>query len=240
MDIRFRAACAIVALAACSAHAAPACSVAEGKSLIYRLDLTVPATFCSGGGAAHDPSCDEFPKQAAIQLHGLWPNYQGGGYPAGSCDAAECQLQPPLNGKYCAYPEPPSLYTSPWWKGLAGYMAGVEKCLERHEWIKHGTCSGMSAPDYFQWSLQETARIVERLKLPEDTPISRQELDGWVKQRLPEYNGAFRLTCRGEQLSGLYLIFEWGNPPGKAVKNKGGRNHFGNCKQTFFLPTKPN
>jgi ribonuclease I len=31
-------------------------------------------------------------------------------------------------------------------------MPGAESCLERHEWYKHGTCSGISADAYFALS----------------------------------------------------------------------------------------
>ena len=38
-------------------------------------------------------------------------------------------------------------------------MPGTQSALERHEWIKHGTCTGMSADAYFA----DAARLIEDL-----------------------------------------------------------------------------
>lgn len=226
------------------AAAAPVCKVKQGKPMLYRLDLTVPATFCQGGNGSQDPSCDEFPKESNLQLHGLWPNYRNGGYPSGNCGAGGCKSQSAAQGKFCQYPKPPGLYMSATWNEHSGYMAGTEKCLERHEWVKHGTCSGMSAVAYFDWALTTTASIAERLALPADTDISREQFNQLVREKTPELDGAIRLTCRGEALSGLYVLLEWGDspgkPPGKPIPTGQGGNHFGNCKQTFYVPTRPN
>jgi len=223
----------------CTGTAQPSCKPDPTKPLIYRLDLSIASTFCGAPDAANDPSCKTFPKASNVQLHGLWPNYKSGDFPSGTCSDAVCPIASPKEGKYCKYPEPAGLYASPGWKSLGGYMAGAEKCLERHEWVKHGTCTAMTPPDYFEWALKATKSIGDRLALPEDTPITQSEFNTWVRLRLPELDGAVRLNCRKDFLSGIYIAYEWGSPPGMPVKNTGGANHFGNCSKTFIVPSKP-
>jgi ribonuclease T2 len=219
-------------------HAKPSCSVKSQKK-VFRLELSVPATFCKGSKGA-DPSCEVFPKVSVLQLHGLWPNYASKGYPSGACDPqSECQEQPANLGKYCKYPEPPALYASEGWKKLGDYMAGKEKCLERHEWVKHGTCTEMAATEYFDWALGKTKEISDKLALEPDKEISRKEFNQRVKEKLPAMDGAIHLGCKGKRVSNVYVIYEWGKEPGAPVKTASGQNAMGNCGNTFVFPSKP-
>ena len=38
-------------------------------------------------------------------------------------------------------------------------MPGIASCLDRHEWIKHGTCSGLDADCYFADTLRLAAAV---------------------------------------------------------------------------------
>jgi len=226
-------------LFAASAIATPTCAVSSSKQKLYRLDLTVPATFCMGPKGKSDPSCKNFPKDSLLQLHGLWPNYTKG-YPEGKCSASECPIQSDANGKYCAYPKPKGLYESDVWKTGHGYMAGAEKCLERHEWVKHGTCSPMEPTAYFGWALETTKHISETLKIPADTPITRTDFDAMIAKNAPELAGAVRLQCSGKKyVSGLYVLYDWGNTPGSVIQTTSGKNSFGNCGKILVFPSKP-
>ena len=231
------AAClALVCGAIPSGHAAPSCTVDSERPMLYRLELTVPATFCRDRPT--DRSCQQFPKPSAIQLHGLWPNYRSG-FPQGACPEAECPHQPPEVGTYCRYPAPPGLYESGAWKALSAYMAGTESCLERHEWVKHGTCSPMDPPSYFAWALQNTRHIAEALRWPTERPVSRRQFNQRVAKRLPELVGAIRLTCRDGSLSSLYVLYEWGPVPTRPIPTRNKANHFGNCPNSFLIPAQP-
>lgn len=230
---------AAVALAFAATHepnAAPSCTVDSQRPKLYRLELTVPATFCRNRPT--DRSCLEFPKPSAIQLHGLWPNYRSG-FPEGTCSEAECLHQPSGLGTYCGYPEPPGLYESGAWKALNGYMAGTENCLERHEWVKHGTCSPMEAPAYFAWALQNTRRIADALRWPPESPVTRRQFNQRIAKRLPELSGAMRLTCKAGTLSSLYVLYEWGPVPTRPIPTRNKVNHYGNCPNSFLVPVQP-
>ncbi|MFO1417739.1 MAG: hypothetical protein U1E83_03640 [Methylotetracoccus sp.] len=217
-------------------NAAPSCQLDPERPKLMRLELTVPATYCAR--VQDDPSCLEFPKPSAIQLHGLWPNYQSG-HPSGQCDRSECREQTARQGRYCAFPEPDGLYQAAWWPRLKPYMAGAESCLERHEWVKHGTCSGMKAANYFAWSLESTRRIAEALAEASDRMLTRDAFDRLVRDRLPDLDGAIRLNCRRNTVSSLYVLYEWGDPPGQPMRTRDSANHFGNCPKSFVIPSRP-
>lgn len=234
---------AVVALNA-PAFAAPYCQPAPNRPMVYLLALTVPATFCgSSKDSSEDPSCKNFPKESAVQLHGLWPNYKNSenykDNPQGKCNKNECKESDVKDGKFCKYPEPEGLYQSSIWKKYSEYMTGTEKCLERHEWSKHGVCSGMNPETYFNWSLERTKHISDTLKNLTDITVTREEFNQNVKDKLPELSGALRLNCKGRMLNEIHIMYEWGASPGKPIKVYGGGNHFGNCKGDFIIPSMP-
>ncbi len=82
-----------------------------------------------------------------FSLHGLWPQPRRNTY----CGVGDAIRDRDKGGNWLALPAPalsPELA-----KRLARAMPGVASGLERHEWIKHGTCYGKSAREYFQHSL---------------------------------------------------------------------------------------
>jgi ribonuclease T2 len=61
-------------------------------------------------------------------LHGLWPQFNGGGYPQTCATNVDLDREAEAIGR--------TLYPSP-------------KLME-HEWQRHGTCSGLAPTDYFR------------------------------------------------------------------------------------------
>lgn len=224
------------------ASAAASCQVEPSFGPYYHLELTVPAAFCKT--VKDDPSCAAFPKPSAIQLHGLWVDYARGRggvrWPSGSCDAAGCEL---LDGKgvdFCqALPDMPDIYQSTAWQSGKGYFAGTEKCLERHEWVKHGTCSPMAPAAWAEWSLTKTAEIATKLAAPLDRPIVQGQFDALVRANLPELDGAIHARCNGGALVSFSVDYEWGATPGAVRKTASGRNEFTGCGSAFTIPTRP-
>ena len=83
-----------------------------------------------------------------LALHGLWPNKNTDKQRTfGFCGVKKSIKKLDSANKWCKMP---SLNLSnETKKDLAQSMPGFASCLERHEWYKHGTCSGMSADKYF-------------------------------------------------------------------------------------------
>ncbi|HJT11693.1 MAG TPA: ribonuclease T2 [Dongiaceae bacterium] len=124
----------------------------------YVLALSWQPAFCEFN--ARRPECRALdPGDFAathLTVHGLWPNDRPNAGPIycgidGETRALDepkswCQLpEPEMSGKTRAH--------------LAQTMPGVLSCLDRHEWIKHGTCAGMGAERYFGETLRLASAV---------------------------------------------------------------------------------
>lgn len=100
---------------------------APGDFDFYVLSLSWSSGFCETAAAARaHGQCDAGANQGFV-VHGLWPQYEHG-FPSECSPAARFPSRIALQGAQGLYPD----------EGLA-----------RHEWQKHGTCSGKSPTDYF-------------------------------------------------------------------------------------------
>jgi ribonuclease T2 len=104
----------------------------------YLMAFSIAPSFCTLVGSARgkrqcrNPSDADY-RTTPLTVHGLWPNKKNRGanrQPA-SCSTEELSLSPGLRQK------------------LGVYMPGIADGLERHEWDKHGVCSGLSPEAYF-------------------------------------------------------------------------------------------
>ena len=141
---------------------APAARAAAEDSFV--LALTWQPGFCAAHGAS--PECaDPAPR---LVLHGLWPDWDVNG--DGKRNAADdyCIAGESNRAAIAALDRDGKWQTLPPVKlsgasrgDLAAAMPGSAAALDRHEWWKHGTCSGLAADDYFATAialLRETER----------------------------------------------------------------------------------
>ena len=125
----------------------------------YVLSLSLAPAFCEMKAQAYRP-----PRQCAaltatsfratpLTLHGLWPDRRDGRHP----DCAPGRVR----GGFCRLsPVPVSAQLA---QALDRYMPGRADCLDRHEWAKHGACTGLSAQAYFGAAVQLTQRAERAL-----------------------------------------------------------------------------
>jgi ribonuclease T2 len=137
-------------------RAASSCNT-PGNFGQYVLALSWAPSFCGGGsGRCSLGECQNLSSTFAgnhLTLHGLWPQYTD----------AEA---PPK----CSYPAncPGPAYDK---STLPGDMATYAPAyaldgLGQHEWPKHGTCSGLSQPTFYQTAL----RLMQSLGGDQGTP----------------------------------------------------------------------
>ncbi len=92
------------------------------------LALSWTPSWCAAEGAARgDQRCDAG-SGAGWLVHGLWPQHKGGGWPE------FCDTDHPA-------PARPAL------QGMVDIMGSAG--LARHQWAKHGSCTGLDAEGYF-------------------------------------------------------------------------------------------
>ncbi|NDV85580.1 ribonuclease [Aurantimonas aggregata] len=88
-----------------------------------------------------------------FSLHGLWPQPRGVEY----CGVAAADQASDRAGRWSDLaPVDLSAATQ---TALAETMPGTRSALERHEWVKHGTCYGTDAEEYFADSLTVMAAV---------------------------------------------------------------------------------
>lgn len=79
-----------------------------------------------------------------LSLHGLWPEPQDNVY----CRVAGTFRNADTGGDWRLLPEPE--LTPATRDRLATVMPGAQSLLDRHEWIKHGTCARTDAETYYR------------------------------------------------------------------------------------------
>jgi|GEM_PF-362028 len=93
-----------------------------------------------------------------LVLHGLWPNKQGDKqHKYGFCGVSNSIRKLDKASTWCKMPAPGLSEDTK--TNLAQFMPGFASCLERHEWYKHGTCSGLEADEYFTLAYTLTSKV---------------------------------------------------------------------------------
>src|SRR5690242_13019937 len=108
----------------------------------YMLTLSYAPDFCAEPGGNKDPRECGAGRRIGFVVHGLWPQGETGRGP-----------------ENCGHASPVSQDTI---RVTLNYIP--TESLIQHEWSAHGTCSGLSAADYF--ALVRKAR--DSVKIPDD------------------------------------------------------------------------
>lgn len=117
----------------------------SGKRFLILAASWQPA-FCEG--ARDKPECQSMGNKrfdaSHFSLHGLWAerNY---------CGVSQTLIDLDKAGRWSQLP--PVELDSATRATLDQVMPGTRSQLERHEWIKHGTCTGMTEAEYFGTSI---------------------------------------------------------------------------------------
>ena len=133
----------------------------------YVLSLSWSPTYCETAGDKADPGQCKATRPFAFVVHGLWPQYAAG-WPQ------DCQKPAPF------VPEPVV-------RGMLDLMPS--RRLVIHEWRKHGTCSGLDAPSYFDLVRKAAAAVA--------IPSDYQRIDDYRMVTPDEVETAFRASNTG-------------------------------------------
>ena len=119
----------------------------------YVLAISWHAAFCETKPSLHecreqddgDYTADHF------ALHGLWP--QDDEY----CGVSQQLIALDRANRWHELPQVE--LSDPTWRELVRFMPGTREQLERHEWLFHGTCAGVSAETYFKRAIAFTEEV---------------------------------------------------------------------------------
>ena len=164
---------------ASSAMAAPRSQGTPGEFDFYVLSLSWSPTFC----LTHPDNQQCSGKGYGFVLHGLWPQYAKGGWPA-SCDP-----QSRLSAQELA----------------KGALIFPTRTLLKHEWSKHGTCSGLDASRYLDATdaALATVQIPPQLQ-PFNVPnyLEARDIEHLFRQSNPAMGDhGMAVICKGKVLS---------------------------------------
>ena len=168
-------------LALCATPAMAQNKPDAGRFDYYVLALSWSPQHCATNGANSPRQCDGSRRYGFV-VHGLWPQYERGGYPT-----------------FCRANAGPSRDTV---EAVIDVMPS--EGLIRHEWNKHGTCSGLPPSRYFEIAEQAFTSIV----LPEfyQRPTGRLSRSvAQVKAELTAANPKLPATAISVACSGQYL-----------------------------------
>jgi ribonuclease T2 len=175
-------ACAIPSNAAAAKRrkSAAATKTPPGQFDYYVLSLSWGPNYCAGHPSDHSREC-QAGGHVGFVLHGLWPQSSAG--------------RPPLS---CANVSPVSSETT---RRMMEYFP--DRGMVQHEWSTHGSCSGLSADEYFG----KMEQAYKAIKVPDQFRAPDQSARVPVKQiekAFADANGApanaFRLSCHAGEL----------------------------------------
>ncbi len=167
----------------------------------YILALSWQPAFCERN--AGRPECRDLDRgdfaATNLSLHGLWPNGAGDDHPF-YCAVAAADRNRDQDGDWCGLSATGADRATQ--RDLAQLMPGSQSCLDRHEWIKHGTCTGLGGDAYFDAAVRlvlevQTTQLSERLRAAIGKTVSlRVLLEAFERDFGGGAVAALEITCR--------------------------------------------
>ena len=183
-----------------------------GEFDYYVLALSWTPTWCALEGDARGSEQCDASKDFGWTLHGLWPQFHQG-WPS-YCNTIERQ---------------PSLSMT---NGMSDIMG--TSGLAWHQWKKHGTCSGLSARDYYALSREAYGKInrpalFRKLKEPVKVPAKVIE-EAFLKENPSLKANTLTITCKQGRIQEARVCFSKALDPVPC-----GRDTIKDCSMTNAL-----
>ena len=178
----------------------------------YLLSLSYAPDFCAQGTANKDPRECGAGRHIGFVVHGLWPQAEGGRGPE-NCGPARPVSQDIVRATLDYIPT---------------------ESLIQHEWATHGTCTGLSASDYFTFvrRARDAVKIPGSLQSPtRELRLNPEEIEARMAAANPTFpRGAFRVSCyRDAELEEVRIALNKDLSP--RVYGSGG----GSCRTTVVI-----
>lgn len=157
-------------------------SIPQGSGFdFYVLSLSWSPHYCASKNGNGDPQQCRSTKPFGFIVHGLWPQYERG-YP-----------------EFCALTAEP---TRDEIRSVSNLTPSSG--LVRHEWKKHGVCSGLSPSDYFEVMRKARQKIAipqQLTSVPRAIALSAGQIENAFVQSNPKLNAqAIAVDCDRQKL----------------------------------------
>lgn len=160
-----------------------------GEFDYYLLSLSWAPDFCDRPDVTRNSRECGTGNHVGFIAHGLWPQYENGGYPE------RCTTARPVAGD------------------IVDRMLPImmDAGLVQHEWRDHGTCSGVSTAAFFNLVQRAYAsvKIPDAYKnLSHPLEVSPGEVHNQFASANPSFpKDAFRVACGGNEVSEVRVCF---------------------------------
>ena len=183
-----------------------------GKFDYYVLALSWTPTWCALEGDARGSEQCDASKDFGWTLHGLWPQFHQG-WPS-YCNTIERQPSRSMTN------------------GMSDIMG--TSGLAWHQWKKHGTCSGLSARDYYALSREAYGKInrpalFRKLKEPVKVPAQVIE-EAFLNENPSLKANTLTITCKQGRIQEARVCFSKALDPVPC-----GRDTIKDCSMTNAL-----
>ena len=183
-----------------------------GKFDYYVLTLSWTPTWCALEGDARGSEQCDASKDFGWTLHGLWPQFHQG-WPS-YCNTIERQPSRSMTN------------------GMSDIMG--TSGLAWHQWKKHGTCSGLSARDYYALSREAYGKInrpalFRKLKEPVKVPAKVIE-EAFLNENPSLKANTLTITCKQGRIQEARVCFSKALDPVPC-----GRDTIKDCSMTNAL-----
>ncbi|MGA9993277.1 MAG: ribonuclease I [Thiobacillaceae bacterium] len=176
----------------------------------YTLSLSLAPAYCeeNPGRARHSRECGQLTdagfRAQPLTLHGLWPSRLDRHHPAW------CGKDNREGGGFCGKDAVP--LSAPVRQRLGRVMPGTADCLERYEWWKHGSCSGLGADAFFDRAIELVARanraLGGQLAAASGSEIPLAQLRASLSHADPQLTEATVFDCRTPRGGGRPMLSE--------------------------------
>jgi len=156
--------------------------------IINLLSLSWAPNYCAGHPGDHSAEC-RIGGHNAFVLHGLWPQASSG--------------PPPMS---CSNASPVAAATV---DHMMNFMPS--RSLIQHEWQKHGTCTGLSARDYFGQAEQAFTHVqvpAEYRILDHEQQFNVSDLEKHFAEANHAPPEAFRVSCHSGDLVSIQVCVD--------------------------------
>jgi len=178
----------------------------------YLLSLSYAPDFCAQPTGNKDPRECGTGRHVGFVVHGLWPQVEGGPGPE-NCGPASPVAENIVRATLNYIPT---------------------ESLIQHEWATHGTCTGLTASDYFTFvrRARDMIKIPDSLQAPvRALRLNPEEIEARMAAANPNFpRGAFRVSCyRDAELQEVRIALNKDLSP--RVYGSGG----GSCRTTVTI-----